>query len=123
MGFRVRERVKPFQKLGYEFGDLGFRWVNCDFIFIVVIYSKLGLKMHPGSSSSCSGWRKQDSNVVSGGGRGGCSNGGPICYCGMKSVLRTARTIKNRGKQFWGCSKFKVRFLFVLLVVHFISSI
>ncbi|WVZ13170.1 hypothetical protein V8G54_017700 [Vigna mungo] len=71
--------------------------------------------MHPGSSSSCSGWRKQDNNVVFGGGRGGCSNGGPICYCGMKSVVRTARTIKNRGKQFWGCPKFKGSLICVFL--------
>jgi len=33
----------------------------------------------------------------------------PLCYYGEKSVLRTAKTAKNRGKQFWGCSKYKVR--------------
>jgi len=33
----------------------------------------------------------------------------PVCYCGEKVVLRTARTPKNRGKQFWGCPKYKVR--------------
>ncbi|KOM54463.1 hypothetical protein LR48_Vigan10g035500 [Vigna angularis] len=63
--------------------------------------------MHPCSSSSCSGWQKQDNNVVYGGARGGCSNGGLFCYCGMKCVVRTARTVKNKGKQFWGCPKFK----------------
>ncbi|KOM43125.1 hypothetical protein LR48_Vigan05g072900 [Vigna angularis] len=64
--------------------------------------------MHPCSSSSCSGWQKQDSNVVCGGGGGVKNNNdGPLCYCGMNYVLRTARTVKNRGKQFWGCPKFK----------------
>ncbi|WVZ18264.1 hypothetical protein V8G54_005586 [Vigna mungo] len=43
-----------------------------------------------------------------GGGRGGSENGGPFCYCLMKCVVRTARTAKNRGKQFWGCPKFKL---------------
>ncbi|KOM34139.1 hypothetical protein LR48_Vigan02g028900 [Vigna angularis] len=62
---------------------------------------------HPCSSSSCSGWRKQDGNVVCGGGRGGSSNGGPFCYCGMKCVVKTARTAKNIGKQILGCPKFK----------------
>ncbi|WVZ03647.1 hypothetical protein V8G54_024453 [Vigna mungo] len=33
-------------------------------------------------------------------------NVGPFCYCGMKCVVRTARTVKNRGKQFWGSPKF-----------------
>jgi len=33
----------------------------------------------------------------------------PVCYCGEKVVLRTARTPKNREKQFWGCPKYKVR--------------
>ncbi|WVZ26606.1 hypothetical protein V8G54_005150 [Vigna mungo] len=61
---------------------------------------------HPCSSASCSGWRKQDGNG-NGGGRGGFENGGPFCYCGMKCVVRIVRTAKNRGKQFWGCPKFK----------------
>ncbi|KOM56413.1 hypothetical protein LR48_Vigan10g230500, partial [Vigna angularis] len=32
-----------------------------------------------------------------------------ICHCGEKSVLRTVKTSKNRGKQFWGCPRYKVR--------------
>jgi len=32
-----------------------------------------------------------------------------VCYCGEKAVLRTARTPKNREKQFWGYPKYKVR--------------
>ncbi|XP_022634037.1 uncharacterized protein LOC111241251 [Vigna radiata var. radiata] len=31
----------------------------------------------------------------------------PICHCGQRSVMRTANTMKNRGKHFWGCSKYK----------------
>ncbi|WVZ25186.1 hypothetical protein V8G54_003730 [Vigna mungo] len=31
-----------------------------------------------------------------------------ICHCGEKTVLRTARTTKNRGKQFWGCPRYKL---------------
>ncbi|WVY91953.1 hypothetical protein V8G54_037467 [Vigna mungo] len=31
----------------------------------------------------------------------------PICHCGQRSVMRTANTTKNRGKHFWGCSKYK----------------
>ncbi|WVY90183.1 hypothetical protein V8G54_035697 [Vigna mungo] len=76
-----------------KFGDLGLRFVNWGIISIVLEdASRFVVVMH---------------NVVSGGGRGRCSTGGPICYCGMKCVVRTARTIKNRGKQFWGCPKFK----------------
>ncbi|KAG2394454.1 uncharacterized protein HKW66_Vig0181680 [Vigna angularis] len=64
--------------------------------------------MHPCSSSSCSGWRKQDSNVVCGGARGvKNNNGSPLCYCGMNCVIRNARRVKNIGKQFWGYPKFK----------------
>ncbi|WVZ18596.1 hypothetical protein V8G54_005918 [Vigna mungo] len=36
--------------------------------------------------------------------RGG---GSPLCLCGEKTVVRTARTVKNRGKQFWGCPMYK----------------
>ncbi|WVY92815.1 hypothetical protein V8G54_031903 [Vigna mungo] len=31
----------------------------------------------------------------------------PICHCGQRSVMRTANNMKNRGKHFWGCSKYK----------------
>ncbi|XP_022633113.1 uncharacterized protein LOC106753110 [Vigna radiata var. radiata] len=31
----------------------------------------------------------------------------PICHYGQISVMRTANTMKNRGKHFWGCSKYK----------------
>ncbi|WVZ12309.1 hypothetical protein V8G54_016839, partial [Vigna mungo] len=30
-----------------------------------------------------------------------------ICYCGDKFVLRTAKTTKNIGKQFWSCPRYK----------------
>ncbi|WVZ05572.1 hypothetical protein V8G54_018918 [Vigna mungo] len=31
----------------------------------------------------------------------------PICHCGQRFVMRTTNTTKNRGKHFWGCSKYK----------------
>ncbi|WVY94397.1 hypothetical protein V8G54_033485 [Vigna mungo] len=60
-------------------------------------------------------------NFLRGGGSGGdqgcrrCSskrmskerNETPICHCGQRYVMRTANTTKNRGKHFWGCSKYK----------------
>ncbi|BAT90178.1 hypothetical protein VIGAN_06136900 [Vigna angularis var. angularis] len=30
-----------------------------------------------------------------------------ICHCGEVAVLRVARTVKNEGKQFWGCPNYK----------------
>jgi len=36
----------------------------------------------------------------------------PICDCGQFVVLRTATTgKKNAGKRFWGCPKYKVKFI------------
>ncbi|WVZ16050.1 hypothetical protein V8G54_013616, partial [Vigna mungo] len=29
-------------------------------------------------------------------------------HCGEKCVLRTAKTTKNRGRQFWGCPRYKL---------------
>ncbi|WVZ11318.1 hypothetical protein V8G54_015848 [Vigna mungo] len=60
------------------------------------------------SWSTCNDCRKQLRSISS---RGeGCWNrkeASPICYCGEKSVLRTAKTTKNRGKQFWSCPRYK----------------
>ena len=72
------------------------------------------------SSGSCTYGGKQPSGGYDGGrsSHGGGSSHGcgarifaikPMCYCGQTTVLRTAKTPKNRGKQFWGCPKFKVR--------------
>jgi len=33
----------------------------------------------------------------------------PICNCREFAVLRTTTTVKNGGRQFWGCPKYKVR--------------
>ncbi|KOM27522.1 hypothetical protein LR48_Vigan432s002700 [Vigna angularis] len=52
-------------------------------------------KEHSWYSSSCSARRKENGTPS------------PICYCGQSCVVRTAKTTKNRGKQFWGCSKYK----------------
>jgi len=32
----------------------------------------------------------------------------PFCFCGEIAVLRVAKTIRNAGKQFWGCPNYKV---------------
>jgi len=62
------------------------------------------------SSSSCShnSWvmRNQRLSCNSGGYRG--LGEAPTCNCGVATVLRMARTIKNGGRQFRGCSNFKV---------------
>ncbi|QCD83949.1 hypothetical protein DEO72_LG2g4298 [Vigna unguiculata] len=61
------------------------------------------------SSSSCSHnsrvMRNQSSCCSSGGCRG--LGEAPTCNCGVAAVLRTIRTIKNGGRQFWGCPNFK----------------
>ncbi|QCD86162.1 hypothetical protein DEO72_LG3g683 [Vigna unguiculata] len=61
------------------------------------------------SSSSCShnSWvmRNQRLSCNSGGCRG--LGEAPTCNCGVATVLRMARTIKNGGRQFRGCSNFK----------------
>ncbi|XP_014515595.1 uncharacterized protein LOC106773414 [Vigna radiata var. radiata] len=46
------------------------------------------------SSHGDGGWNKKDASL--------------ICHCGEKSVLRTAKTMKNRGKLFWGCPRHKM---------------
>ncbi|XP_047173967.1 uncharacterized protein LOC124841691 [Vigna umbellata] len=46
------------------------------------------------SSRGDGGWNRKDGSL--------------ICHCGDKSVLRIAKTSKNRGKQFWGCPRYKV---------------
>jgi len=44
------------------------------------------------------------------------SHGGALtCNCGEVVVLRTARTTKNGGKQFWGCPNYKVRSITLFL--------
>ncbi|XP_014492310.1 uncharacterized protein LOC106754762 [Vigna radiata var. radiata] len=47
------------------------------------------------SSQGDGGWNKKDASL--------------ICHCGEKSVLRTAKTTKNRGKLFWSCPGYKMR--------------
>ncbi|XP_052734077.1 uncharacterized protein LOC128196628 [Vigna angularis] len=53
-------------------------------------------KEHSCCSSTCTVWQKENRNLCS-----------PICHCGLRCAMRTAKTLKNRGKQFWGCSKYK----------------
>ncbi|WVZ01024.1 hypothetical protein V8G54_027093 [Vigna mungo] len=51
-------------------------------------------------SSTC---RRKENPIIS----------SPICHYGERSVMRTAKTMKNRGKQFWGCSKYKNLGIFI----------
>ncbi|WVZ21086.1 hypothetical protein V8G54_008408 [Vigna mungo] len=46
------------------------------------------------SSQGDGGWNKKDASL--------------ICHCGEKSVLRTAKTTKNREKLFWDCPRYKM---------------
>ncbi|WVZ25982.1 hypothetical protein V8G54_004526 [Vigna mungo] len=52
-------------------------------------------KDHSCCSSTCNVWWKENPNVCS-----------MICHYGQICALRTAKIMKNRGKQFWGCSKY-----------------
>jgi len=38
-----------------------------------------------------------------------------MCYCGEKGALRIARTLKKKGKKFWGCPKYKVSYMETLV--------
>ncbi|QCD93337.1 hypothetical protein DEO72_LG5g1410 [Vigna unguiculata] len=56
------------------------------------------------SSCSCG---SENHNVSCPPGWCGSSDGSPTCYCGEIAVLKVARTMKNGGKQFWGCPNYK----------------
>ncbi|QCE13471.1 hypothetical protein DEO72_LG11g464 [Vigna unguiculata] len=61
---------------------------------------------HSSSSSCCNSWGQPScggSHIRGSKGMGLI----PICKCGEVAVFRVARTLKNNGRQFWGCSKFK----------------
>ncbi len=62
------------------------------------------------SSCSCNRMevQQQQSNSSHGGGSR-TTFVAPICDCGEFVVLRTATMVKNCGRQFWGCPKYKVR--------------
>ncbi|WVZ12057.1 hypothetical protein V8G54_016587 [Vigna mungo] len=64
---------------------------------------------HSSSSCTCNECRKQI-RCVSSRGDGGWSRKevSLSCHCGEKCVLRTAKTTKNLGKQFWGCPRYKL---------------
>ncbi|QCE03336.1 hypothetical protein DEO72_LG8g1360 [Vigna unguiculata] len=57
------------------------------------------------SSSSCNSWVHRTCNSCHGGSR--VSGSPPIYDCGDIAVVRTTRTTKNLGKQFWSCANFK----------------
>jgi len=64
---------------------------------------------HSWSTCSCNGLGVQNRSDSCHGGGSKRLGSMPVCYCGEQAFLRTARTLKNRGKQFWGCPKYKVR--------------
>ncbi|QCE05560.1 hypothetical protein DEO72_LG9g564 [Vigna unguiculata] len=57
---------------------------------------------------SCSSWGSQKQSVSSTGGSYRVLGECPLCFCGENAVLRVAKTVRNAGKQFWGCPKYKV---------------
>ncbi|XP_027933804.1 uncharacterized protein LOC114189301 [Vigna unguiculata] len=64
--------------------------------------------MSCGQCSSCNGGGNQNLSASFCGGSGSTDLGVSVmCYCGEKATLRTARTLKNKGKKFWGCPKYK----------------
>ncbi|QCD86368.1 hypothetical protein DEO72_LG3g889 [Vigna unguiculata] len=72
-------------------------------------------KGHSSSSCSCNSWGMQNPNLSSH--SGGFSSHGsgfsyhdgtPTCTCGHVAMLRTTRTTKNGGRQFLGCSNYKI---------------
>jgi len=74
---------------------------------VIRIWRLRGMSRHYSSSSSCcNSWGQPScggSHIRGSKGMGLI----PICKCGEVAVLRVARTLKNNGRQFWGCSKFK----------------
>ncbi|WVY98929.1 hypothetical protein V8G54_031080 [Vigna mungo] len=64
---------------------------------------------HSSPSCSCNECLKQFRCVSSRGDGGWSKNEASLsCDCGEKCVLRTAKTTKNRGRQFWGCPRYKL---------------
>ncbi|WVZ17781.1 hypothetical protein V8G54_010763 [Vigna mungo] len=81
--------------------------IRCSWWILVDVVVRLKMT-HSCSSSTCNGWWKKNPNLICRGGGGSKIDGvSSVCLCGEKSILRTARTPKNRGKQFWGCRKYK----------------
>ncbi|QCE03593.1 hypothetical protein DEO72_LG8g1618 [Vigna unguiculata] len=64
--------------------------------------------MSCGQCSSYNGGGNQNPSASFCGGSGSIDLGMSVmCYCREKAALRTARTLKNKGKKFWGCPKYK----------------
>ncbi|WVZ23788.1 hypothetical protein V8G54_002332 [Vigna mungo] len=65
---------------------------------------------HSCSSSTCNECGRKHLRSVSSRGDGGWNrnDGSVICHCGETCVLRTAKALKNRCKNFWGCPRYKV---------------
>ncbi|WVZ25720.1 hypothetical protein V8G54_004264 [Vigna mungo] len=66
---------------------------------------------HSFSSSTCNACGKKHlRSAASSHGDGGWNKkyAQLICHCGEKTVLRTAKSMKKRGKMFWGCPRYKM---------------
>lgn len=71
------------------------------------------------SSSTYNECRKQNRSLNYRSDKGWKSfNVSSIYHYGVKSVLRFVRTTKNRGKQFWGCPKYKVKFIELMVFIY-----
>ncbi|QCD82042.1 hypothetical protein DEO72_LG2g2375 [Vigna unguiculata] len=55
----------------------------------------------------CSSWASQKNSVSSPIVSYRSAGGTQMCYCGEVAALRVAKTVKNFGKQFLGCSNYK----------------
>jgi len=77
-------------------------------VYGLLCFARPAPVMSPSHSCSSCTWGMKNSTVSSHGGVGRRFDFAPICYCGEKAIMRTARTAKNRGRKFWGCPKFKV---------------
>jgi len=71
-----------------------------------VIFGESAMSRNEGCS--CSSWGSQKQSVSSTGGSYRVLGESPLWFCGESTVLRVAKTIRNAGKQFWGCPNYKV---------------
>jgi len=71
---------------------------------------------HTSSSSSCIGCSVQKCCTFTHAGGSRSVFVAPISDCGDFIVLRTTKTEQNVGKRFWGCPKYKVKFIQLFLM-------
>ncbi|WVZ16850.1 hypothetical protein V8G54_009832 [Vigna mungo] len=114
IGFFIKLRGIGFSKGGTDCSVFVGEedWEACEFSKEgSAIAEKEKMSMgHSCSSSTCNQCGRKHLHSVScrGDGSWNRNDGLIICHCGESCVLRTAKTVKNRGKKFWGCPRYKV---------------